>query len=176
MGDQESHNATTSTPAKLDTIHPSGQAYQTSHRPRPSLIPILVLGTVFLSSAALLPYVLVRQRLASLQQQVAQAASAHAAVRRDVRILLTENSTMRGRLGMILQSLEENQAGVARLADQVQQGDVLRAEAESRVHGRLDEVTRAVQRAEVDAAKRDQAGAEWRHKLLDNFGMSWPKK
>lgn len=144
-----------------------------SQRPRPSLIPILVLGTVFLSSAAVLPYILVRQRLAILQQQVAQSAAAHAAVRRDVRILLTENSTMRGRLGMIHQSLEETQAGVERLKDQMQQGDVSKAEAESKAEGKLDEVMRAVQRAETDAVKRDQAGAEWRRKLLDNFRIGW---
>lgn len=164
--------------------------------PRPSiLIPLLAVSSVALVSAIVLPYALVRKRLALLHDQVAKAATADALMRRDIHNLVTENTLMRGELAKTLgergaglqdirkqlQLLEEHHRagleGVEDIKEQVRQGEVTRLEMNERLHEAMKTLLQAVQRAEVDAVKRDQAGVEWRRNLLNHFTIpGWTKK
>ncbi|KZT05533.1 uncharacterized protein LAESUDRAFT_760089 [Laetiporus sulphureus 93-53] len=138
------------------------------------LIHAAAISTVLLTSVALVPYLLVRSRLTSLHQQVAQLGSANEALRRDVKMLVGENAIRRNEQQRFVRLLEETRAGVDGLGSQWEGDEEVRREESKKIREGLRDLKQTIERVEMDAVKREQAGAEWRRNLADKF--SWLKK
>ncbi|KAI0921095.1 hypothetical protein AcW1_004814 [Taiwanofungus camphoratus] len=157
------HNLWTSLPF-FATKGSQVEATDDGRRRTSLLTPFIVLGSV-----SLLPYLLVRARVVSLQKQLEEVARANRFLRQDVKALLSEVSSGRTEQQRFVGAFKDTQGSIERLSRQAERGDTARVESENKIHQDLKSMRQTLERLEADAAQRDCAHAEWQNICRDDI-------